>query len=127
VDDGLTVVKIEILLRLLKGRKVQALPISPARQRTQGVGREVRTSVVDSQQSESFARRGLFFTRCGEMQGLRSGGEFVLVDETVEDVASADRATPADQGGGGLRRRQVKAGMRPGGVVMLDILGEDGL
>jgi hypothetical protein len=82
---------------------------------------------MDSHQSESVAGRGLSFTRCGEMHGLRSGGEFVLVDETAEDVASADRATPADQGGGGLRRRQVKAAMRPGGVVMLDILGEDGL
>jgi hypothetical protein len=54
------------------------------------------TSVVDSHQSESVARRGLSFTRCGEMHGLASGGEFVLVDETAEDVAPADRATPAD-------------------------------
>ena len=111
----------------VKGLKIQAFPISPARQRAQGVGRAVRTSVVDSHQSESVARRGLSFTRCGEMHGLASGGELVLVYETAEDVAAAARATPADQGGGGLRRRQVKAAMRPGGVVMLDILGEDGL
>jgi hypothetical protein len=50
-----------------------------------------------------------------------------VVLQTAENVASADPATPADQGGGGLRRRQVKAAMRPGGVVMLDILGKDGL
>ena len=49
------------------------------------------------------------------------------MDEAAEDVASANRATPADQGVSGLRRRQVKVAMRPGGVVMLDILGEDGL
>jgi hypothetical protein len=48
------------------------------------------------------------------MHGLRSGGEFVLVDETAEDVASPDRATPADQEDGGLRRRQVKAGQGEG-------------
>jgi hypothetical protein len=64
--------------RSVKGPKIQAFSISPARQRAQTVWQTVRTSVVDLHQSESVARRGLSFTRCGEMLGLASGGEFVL-------------------------------------------------
>ena len=34
-------------------------------------------------------RRGLSFTRCGEMHGLRLGGEFVLVDVPASSVHDA--------------------------------------
>ena len=61
------------------------------------------------------------------IDGLRSGGEFVLVDEPAEDVASVNRTGLAGEGSGGLGRRQVKATMGPFFVVMLDVLGEDGL
>jgi hypothetical protein len=77
--------------RIVKGLKIQAFPISPARQRTQGVGRAVRTSVVDSHQSESVARRGL---SCYRRNSLRTTVVFSarIFADRVDSAASLKTA-----------------------------------
>src|SRR6516165_1141504 len=59
--------------------------------------------------------------------GDRSRDEFVFVDEPADDIASADGAGQVGGGGGRPRWGELEAAMRPGRVVVVEVLGEDRL
>ena len=65
--------------------------------------------------------------RCGD--GRRSGGVAVFVDESAEHVDLLNAPDLVDTGGCRLFRRdghvEVDAAVRPGGVVVRDVVGQD--
>jgi hypothetical protein len=55
---------------------------------------------------------------------LRSGGQFVFVDEPAEKITAANTFSSVRESSW-LRRSQVEAAMRSAAVVVLDVFGED--
>ena len=98
-------------LSRLERSKNPSLPDLPARQRTQGVGRAVRTSVVDSHQSESVARRGLSVTvagRCMDWRQAASSYSWMRPLRTSRRRIVPLRPTRKMVDSGGVRSRPAK-------------------